>query len=198
MSTPVRGYAGDYRHGRGRSGNRSYPYNFGYNSFLVPNVVGYPYGFGYPFIADDLDSDQENGPDQSTDQGPENPQAVPGAGPGYEPAENAAAPPEDYVQAAPPPPAAGSDVAQNEQPSFGYRPAYQGDGEPVPTQPATTLIFNDGRPNAQVHNYALTPTTLYGLDDGDRIEIPISELDVAATVRANRSAGVDFSLPADR
>ena len=65
-------------------------------------------------------------------------------------------------------------------------------------QPATTLIFKDGRSPVQVHNYALTASTLYALDGDSRQEIPLSLLDVPATVEANRKAGVDFALPVSR
>jgi hypothetical protein len=88
--------------------------------------------------------------------------------------------------------------AENAPPAF--RPPYQGqvDFAPVHPQPATTLVFKDGRPPAQVHNYALTATTLYALDGESRQEIPLSLLDVPATVAANRAAGVDFALPVSR
>ncbi len=62
-------------------------------------------------------------------------------------------------------------------------------------QPATILIFKDGRPPVKVHNYALTGSTLYDLDGELRKEIPLALLNVPATVEANRAAGVDFSLP---
>jgi hypothetical protein len=86
-------------------------------------------------------------------------------------------------------------LAANAPPSF--RPGYQPQGEvaPVKAQPTTTLIFKDGRPPVQVHNYALTASTLYALDGESRQEIPLSLLDVPATVAANRVAGVDFALP---
>jgi hypothetical protein len=89
----------------------------------------------------------------------------------------------------------GPEVAANTPSPF--RPIYQGQSEaaPVHVQPATTLIFKDGRPPAQVHNYALTASTLYALDGDSRQEIPLSLLDVPATVEANRKAGVDFALP---
>lgn len=81
-----------------------------------------------------------------------------------------------------------------------FRPTYQGQSEaaPVHVQPATTLIFKDGRSPVQVHNYALTASTLYALDGDSRQEIPLSLLDVPATVEANRKAGVDFALPVSR
>lgn len=56
-----------------------------------------------------------------------------------------------------------------------------------------TLVFNDGRPPALVYNYMLTPTTLYVLD-GYRYAVPLEQLDVVATDRVNRMAGVDFHL----
>jgi hypothetical protein len=68
----------------------------------------------------------------------------------------------------------------------------------VHAQPATTLIFKDGRPSLQVHNYALTATTVYTLDGESPQEIPLSLLNLPATVEANRAAGIDFALPASR
>jgi hypothetical protein len=89
-------------------------------------------------------------------------------------------------------------MATNAPPAF--RPAYQAqiDNAPVHAQPATTLIFKDGRAPVQIHNYALTANTLYALDGDSRREIPLSLLNVQATVEANRAAGVDFALPTSR
>jgi hypothetical protein len=57
-----------------------------------------------------------------------------------------------------------------------------------------TVVFKDGRPSQEIHNYALTRTTLYVLDDHRR-DIPVDEIDLDATERTNREAGVDFQLP---
>jgi hypothetical protein len=66
---------------------------------------------------------------------------------------------------------------------------------PVPArEEAVTLIFKDGRPAEQVHNYILTRTTLY-VDDQHRRVIPTDELDMVATAKVNQEAGVDFQLP---
>jgi hypothetical protein len=59
---------------------------------------------------------------------------------------------------------------------------------------AVTLIFKDGRPSLHIHNYAMTRTTLYVQDKRHR-EIPLADLDLAATVKANREAGVSFDVP---
>ena len=57
-----------------------------------------------------------------------------------------------------------------------------------------TIIFKDGRPPVSVQNYLLTAGTLYVMDDRRR-EIPVVELDLAATAKVNREAGIDFRLP---
>ena len=59
---------------------------------------------------------------------------------------------------------------------------------------AVTLIFKDGRAPEKIYNYAMTRTTLY-VTDAKRQEIPIAALDLAATEKANRTAGVRFQLP---
>ena len=130
-----------------------------------------PFGYGLPFGLPFGDDQDEGGAQVAPPQ------------PDY-----SNQPPVDYGPEAP-------EVAAN-TPSL-FRPTYQGQIEaaPVHVQPATTLIFKDGRPPVQVHNYALTANTLYALDGDSRQEIPLSLLDVPATVEANRKAGVDFALP---
>jgi hypothetical protein len=65
---------------------------------------------------------------------------------------------------------------------------------PAADEEAVTLVFKDGRPAEHIHNYAMTRTTLYVQDPHHR-EIPIDELDLPATVKANREAGVSFAVP---
>jgi hypothetical protein len=83
------------------------------------------------------------------------------------------------------------------------RPAYQpyqaeaaAYSAPAP-EPALTIVYKDGR-SQQVHNYALTQTTLVLLDDassGRTQQVSLQEIDLSATEQANRAAGVDFRLP---
>jgi hypothetical protein len=150
------------------------PYNWNAVGYRGPSFyAGYPgllsYGYGLPY-GGDFGDDQDDS------------QAAP------QQADYSNQPPPDY---GPPPP----EVAANTPSPF--RPTYQGQIEaaPVHPQPATTLIFKDGRPPLEVHNYALTDRTLYALDGDSPREIPLSLLDVPATVEANRKAGVDFALP---
>jgi hypothetical protein len=94
--------------------------------------------------------------------------------------------------------------AYEQQPSPDYGP-YQGQDVPPPppgpVEPVplaeTTLIFKDGH-SQQVHNYAMTQTILYVLDDassGRRTEIPLDKIDLEATQRTNRDAGIEFNVP---
>jgi hypothetical protein len=152
-------------------------WNQGRRPYNTWNGVGYrgpylygglPFGYGLPFGLPYGDDQDEGGGQVAPPQ------------PDY-----SNQPPDDY----------GPEVAAYSPSPF--RPAYQGqiDAAPVHGQPATTLIFKDGRPPVQVHNYALTDNTLYALDGDSRQEIPLALLDVPATVEANRKAGVDFALP---
>ena len=125
-----------------------------------------PYLLGYPYLPDYLDYGDYD--DSSASQG------YLSQGYGSEPAEQTQPEPPPlpaWPSSNPPQPAAASESA-----------------EPV------TIVFNDGRLPEQIHNYLVTPTTLYIIDQ-HRQEIPIDRLDLAATVKVNRGAGVDFSLP---
>jgi hypothetical protein len=90
-------------------------------------------------------------------------------------------------------------------PPANYQPYYgtqQPDPRSVPrsnapvNDEAVTLIFKDHRPNQVIHNYVLTGTTLTVWDRNPR-NIPVNEIDIAATEKTNRDAGVDFYLPGD-
>jgi hypothetical protein len=101
-------------------------------------------------------------------------------------------PPQDYAGPYAPP----SPEQANLAPSAAYRPAYQ----PPPPEPrdesVVTLVYKDGR-TEQIHNYMLTRTTLY-VQDQQRREIAIADLDLDATAKVNRDAGVDFQIPVVR
>jgi hypothetical protein len=101
-------------------------------------------------------------------------------------------PPADYApEPYPAPPAEQADATSP------YRPAYQRpQPEPEPENPVT-LVFKDGRPSEQVHDYILTRTTLY-VQDAHTHEIPVADLDLAAMETVNKAAGVDFQLPASK
>ena len=63
--------------------------------------------------------------------------------------------------------------------------------EPVP---ATVLVFRD-RHQQEVSNYAIVGQTLWSLSAEKTEKIALSDLDIAATEKANDARGVTFSVP---
>lgn len=66
---------------------------------------------------------------------------------------------------------------------------------PVATQPSTVLIFKDGH-RSDVLNYAIAGDTLFDFSGGRTHKIPLSDLDLPATHKANDDRGGDFQIPA--
>jgi hypothetical protein len=66
--------------------------------------------------------------------------------------------------------------------------------EPVSDQPGTLLIFKDGH-QLEVSNYAIVGSMLFDLSAGQRHKIPLSELNLTATMKENDDRGIDFQLP---
>jgi hypothetical protein len=77
----------------------------------------------------------------------------------------------------------------------GQQNAPQSNATSQPAEPVT-LVFNDGRAPEKIYNYVLTPATLYVMDEHRR-EIAVDQLDLAATAKVNREAGIDFKLPVE-
>ena len=63
----------------------------------------------------------------------------------------------------------------------------------VPPQKSTVLVLRDGR-RLEVVNYAIVGNQIVNMS-GSPGKIPVSDLDVSATVQANDDRGVQFSLP---
>ncbi|MBW4037325.1 MAG: hypothetical protein HIU91_00365 [Acidobacteria bacterium] len=108
-----------------------------------------------------------------------------GAGYGYGPGKGS---PSSYGYAVPPVNRALSTASSRSLASAGT-----GDGS-ADASNAVTLVFKDGRPPETIHNYALTRTTLYVTDSKPR-EIAVDDLNLPATEKVNREAGVKFQLP---
>jgi hypothetical protein len=67
--------------------------------------------------------------------------------------------------------------------------------EPEPAQPTTLLVFKDGH-QLEIENYVIVGDTLYNMSGNYRsYKIPLAQLDLPATVKANEDRGVDFHLP---
>jgi hypothetical protein len=63
--------------------------------------------------------------------------------------------------------------------------------------PATILVFRDQH-KQEVVNYAIVGQTLWNFAPQHTQKIPLSDLDLPATTKANDERGVDFRLPAAR
>ncbi len=59
-----------------------------------------------------------------------------------------------------------------------------------------TVIFKSGRAPIEVENYMMTAKVLTDLDSEHYEQIPLDQIDLAATKRFNTFAGVDFQVPA--
>jgi len=95
------------------------------------------------------------------------------------------------------PPAADSPAADSENQATRSAPppppASETDPPPL-SQPATVLVFKDGR-RMEIENYAIVGNTLYDLSDGARRKVPLADLDIGATTKQNDERGIDFQIP---
>ncbi len=82
-------------------------------------------------------------------------------------------------------------TAAQPPPTVQEQPASARDAKP---REPTVLVFRDGH-KQEVSNYAIMEQTVYVFDDGTH-KIPLANLDVPATVKANDDRGMEFKLPA--
>jgi len=73
-------------------------------------------------------------------------------------------------------------------------PAPRPDKQATEVVPATVLVFHDQH-KLEVQNYAIVGQTLWNFAPGHTEKIPLSDLDLPATTKANDERGVDFRLP---
>jgi hypothetical protein len=146
-------------------------------------------GYGYPYVIDpgfyDWGDSDSSAPDNSAyDQS--------GAAPYSQ------APYADYGYGAPGETA--QEGFQGEMPlasAQGQQLAATGTTAPsasVAEQPLT-VIFKSGRAPVKIQNYIVTARVLTDLDPRQYEQIPIDQIDVAATQRVNSAAGVGFEIP---
>jgi hypothetical protein len=77
------------------------------------------------------------------------------------------------------------------------RPERQAPAKPESTNDIhslTVLVFRD-KHTEEVQNYALIGQTLWILNEEKATKIPLADLDVPATVKANDERGIDFKVP---
>jgi hypothetical protein len=64
------------------------------------------------------------------------------------------------------------------------------------TEQALTVIFKNGRAPATMQNYMVNSRALTDLDQQHYEQIPLDQIDIAATEQTNRARGLDFQVPA--
>ena len=175
---------GAYRRGTAFTGSWRYR-----RPYISPFRRGFGYGFpfwGAPYFlaAPDFDDYEDDSSGQQGAYGYDQPPDVGDQGP-EQPMGPYAPAPYPGGQYAPQPYPGPSNSAPSAEPH----------APPAPARDQTvTLVFKDGRQPEQIHNYLMTANTLY-VEDPRHREIPINELDLAATAKLNREAGVNFELP---
>lgn len=65
---------------------------------------------------------------------------------------------------------------------------------PESTMRTTVLVFHDQH-QQEVENYAIVDDTLWEFTPQQTVKIPLSEIDIPATIRANQGRGVTFNVP---
>lgn len=61
-------------------------------------------------------------------------------------------------------------------------------------EPATVLVFRDGH-RTEVQNYAIVGSTVWLLSSARATKVPLADLDLDQTVKANEDRGVSFQAP---
>jgi hypothetical protein len=74
------------------------------------------------------------------------------------------------------------------------RPA-QGEAEGAPVLPPTVLVFRDQH-KQEIHNYAIVGQTLWNFAPQRTEKIPLADLNLPATTKANDDRGLTFRVPA--
>jgi hypothetical protein len=175
-------YPGNFPGNRYPGGNR-YPVRRGFPSRGIG--YGYPGGTSYvpyPFLDTSFD-DYADYDDSGYNEAP-----IPYAEPAPDPAAYGYIQPEEQSQTYGPEPQQAAEIT---------RPATYPRARPEPAPaPATTLIFKDGRAPERIGNYIATRSTVTVIDGPRHHDIPVADLDLAATVKANRDSGAGFQLPA--
>lgn len=86
------------------------------------------------------------------------------------------------------------DYADDEEAAAGQPEQPEEPEEPVRPQPATVLVFRDGH-HADVVNYAIIGDALFDFAQDHARKIPLADLDLAGTEKANDALGIEFKLP---
>ncbi len=80
-------------------------------------------------------------------------------------------------------------------PSYAHQSAQSSPSQPEPMLPPTVLVYRDQH-KEEVSNYAIVGQTLWSFSAQHTKKIPLSDLDIPATEKANDDRGMTFNVPA--
>ena len=162
-----------------------YPY-YGHHHGFYSNYPWYGYGYGYPYYGygypwwwyDDYDNSNPN------DYGsPDDSAGYYGDDTGYAEQQQAEI---DRLE---------DEVNRLHQNREGRQASPTAQAQPASElHSVTELVFRD-KHTEEVQNYAIVGQTFWIFDQQRTTKVPISALDVPATIEANNQRGVDFELP---
>jgi hypothetical protein len=175
------GASGTWTRGQDRDRNRFNARRRSFDNWYVNVYPTWP-GYGYPYVIDPGFYDWGDSDDSADGQGGAVPDyAAPYPDQGYGPPGE---PPQEGFASETPPWS-----APNQQ------PAARAIAAAPETEPSLTVIFKSGRAPLKIQNYMMTAKALTDLDSRHYEQIPLNQIDVAATRRVNTSAGIDFQVP---
>ncbi len=151
------------------------------NRYYRRGYYGYPWAYGYPgayYLYPGFYSDYEY-PSGDTSY------------PGYDPSASYADPnlqyqPQDQTQQ--------DQIDRLESEVEQLREERARSSAAANSQPATVIVFRD-KHTEEVQNYAIVGETLWIFTEARARKIPLSDLDIPATQKANDDRGIDFELP---
>jgi hypothetical protein len=88
-----------------------------------------------------------------------------------------------------------SDGDQNVYSHSGSAPRQEVERQGAAIMPATVLVFRDQH-QQEVRNYAIVGQTLWNFSPQHTQKIPLADLDLVATIKANDDQGITFRIPA--
>jgi hypothetical protein len=184
----------DRFHGRARSFENRYVYSY-------PGWVGY----SYPYVVDpgfydssDYDNpgyDQNNEASGYDNESPDSQAESPNGNYAEPDNQSSGEPGSTYGQPGEQPPPWPEPPASEPTPGSHFSVSGLSAASAPALEGPLTVIFSGGRAPEKMQNYMLTATALTDLDAGHYEQIPLTQIDLAATARANHASGMEFRIP---
>ena len=196
-----RGRGGDHDRHRDRSHGRARSFENGF-VYSYPGWVGYSYPYAVDpgfYDSSDYDNsgyDQNNQASGYDNESPDSQAESPNGNYAEPDSQSSDEPGSAYGQPGEQPPPWPEPPASEPTPGSHFSVAGQSAAIAPPLEGPLTVIFQGGRAPEKMQNYMLTATALTDLDADHYEQIPLNQIDLAATARANHASGLAFRIPA--